>query len=150
MLGPLCLVVDAGGVGKRKPSGVESPSSFNTHIEEGLAPCQLPSPRSLKLICVDHQHGVEGARFDPYSDPMTDALADSIETAAAAVAAIADPIERYRAARDERTKLASGDRTFMEIQQAVAWELYESRTWAEVGEALGVSGSRAEAIAKGR
>ena len=81
---------------------------------------------------------------------MTNALTDSIETAAAAVAAIADPVERYQAARDERAKLAAGDRTFMEIQQAVAWELYETRTWAEVGEALGVSGSRAEAIAKGR
>lgn len=81
---------------------------------------------------------------------MTDALTASIETAAAAVAAITDPVERYLAARDERSKLASGDRTFMEIQQAVAWELYETRTWAQVGEELGVSGSRAEAIAKGR
>lgn len=81
---------------------------------------------------------------------MTDALIAAIETATAAVAAIDDPAERYQLARETRVKLTDGDRALLEIQQAAAWNLYEGRTWAEVGEILGVSGSRAEAIAKGR
>jgi DNA-directed RNA polymerase specialized sigma subunit len=81
---------------------------------------------------------------------MTDVLTEAIETATAAVAAIGDPVERYQQAREERVKLGTGDRTLMEIQQAVVLVLREGRTWAEVGEILGISGSRAEAIAKGR
>lgn len=81
---------------------------------------------------------------------MTDALTDSIETATAEVAAIDDPAERYWKARDTRSKLTNGDRQLLHIQQAAVNDLHEGRTWAEVGRILGFSGSRAEAIAKGR
>lgn len=81
---------------------------------------------------------------------MTDALTEYAEAEAAPVAAIADPIERFEAAKNERAKHGAADRALMEIQKAVVWELYENRTWAEVGELLGFSGSRAEALARGR
>jgi hypothetical protein len=81
---------------------------------------------------------------------MTDALTNYAEAEAAPVAAIADPIERFEAAKNERAKHGAADRALMEIQKAVVWELHESRTWAEVGDLLGFSGSRAEALARGR
>lgn len=81
---------------------------------------------------------------------MTDALTDAIETATNAVTAIDDPVERFKKARDLRTELADADRALLDIQRDVVWTLYEGRTWADVGKLLGFSGSRAEAIARGR
>jgi hypothetical protein len=81
---------------------------------------------------------------------MTDTLTDALETATVAVTAIADPVERFQKARDLRTELADADRALLDIQRDVVWSLYEGRTWAEVGRMLGFSGSRAEAIARGR
>ncbi|MFJ7111774.1 hypothetical protein OG411_29885 [Streptomyces pseudogriseolus] len=81
---------------------------------------------------------------------MTNALTDTITAAVEDVAAIADPVERYQKARERRTELQSGDRSLRIIQQRVAQELKDGRTWAEVGALLDVSGSRAEQIAKGR
>lgn len=81
---------------------------------------------------------------------MTDALTAAIETVTEQVAAISDPIERYQAARKIRVQLGDGDRTLMSIQQKVAAGLKPGRTWAEVGDLLGVTGSRAEQIAKER
>ena len=81
---------------------------------------------------------------------MTAALTSSIETATAEVEAIADLVERHHAARERRTALIKGDRALKAIQQDVAQTLKPGRTWAEVGDLLGFSGSRAEALAKGR
>jgi alkylhydroperoxidase/carboxymuconolactone decarboxylase family protein YurZ len=81
---------------------------------------------------------------------MTNALTDSITAAVDDVAAITDPVERYKAARERRTKLQDGDRSLMLLQQTAAQELKEGRTWAQVGDLLEVTGSRAEQIAKGR
>jgi hypothetical protein len=81
---------------------------------------------------------------------MTDALTDALETATVTVTAIADPVERFQKARDLRTELAGADRALLDVQRSVVWSLYEGRTWAEVGALLGFSGSRAEAIARGR
>lgn len=81
---------------------------------------------------------------------MTDALTTAIEDAIEDVAATADPVERYRQARILRAELIDGDHKLKAIQQAVALDLKTGRTWAQVGKALGVSGSRAEALAKGR
>jgi hypothetical protein len=81
---------------------------------------------------------------------MTDALTDSIKTAIEGVAAIDDPAERYKAARETRAKLAAGDRQLMKMQKSIANDLHEEHTWEEVGAILGFSGSRAEAVAKGR
>jgi hypothetical protein len=46
--------------------------------------------------------------------------------------------------------MAHGDRIGRQIEKAIVAELKTGRPWREVGELLGVSGSRAEQIAKGR
>jgi hypothetical protein len=81
---------------------------------------------------------------------MTDATTTAIEEATTTVAAIEDPVIRFEAARTERAKYAAGDRAMLEIQREIVRGLHEDRSWAEVGALLGFSGSRAEAIARGR
>lgn len=81
---------------------------------------------------------------------MTEALTEAIEATTAEVKAIENLIERFHRARDRRADLSAGDQALMEIQRATVWELHDGRSWAEVGELLGFSGSRAEAIARGR
>lgn len=81
---------------------------------------------------------------------MTEALTATIEDAIEDVASVADPVERYNRAREIRAQLIDGDLKLKVIQQAVANHLKPGRTWAQVGDALGVTGSRAEALAKGR
>ncbi|MFF2184589.1 hypothetical protein [Streptomyces sp. NPDC058155] len=81
---------------------------------------------------------------------MTDALTTTIETATEHVAGIADPVERYQAARAVRSQLGTGDRALRLIQQEIIQSLKPTRTWAEVGKMIGVSGSRAEQLASGR
>lgn len=81
---------------------------------------------------------------------MTEALTSAIESETGRLAAISDPVERFHAVREFRQDLANGDRRGKDLEQAVVSELKEGRPWREVGELLGVSGSRAEQIAKGR
>lgn len=81
---------------------------------------------------------------------MTEALTPAIEAAADGLAAISDPVERYKETRKVRAELAQGDATFRAVEQRTVSEIKEGRSWREVGELLGVSGSRAEQIAKGR
>jgi hypothetical protein len=81
---------------------------------------------------------------------MTEALTSAIESEMGRLAQITDPVERFHAVREYRQDLARGDRRGKELEQAVVSELKEGRPWREVGELLGVSGSRAEQIAKGR
>lgn len=81
---------------------------------------------------------------------MTEALTTAIEDVVKDVAAIDDLAERYFRARTTRAHLIEGDHQLKTIQQAVANDLKAGRTWAQVGELLGISGSRAEALAKGR
>lgn len=81
---------------------------------------------------------------------MTNALTASIEAAIEDIAAVADPVERFNEGRKIRAEFSDGDRRVMLLQQSAVEELKQGRTWAQVGEALGVTGSRAEQIAKGR
>ncbi|MGW8679615.1 hypothetical protein ACWGNN_00850 [Streptomyces sp. NPDC055817] len=81
---------------------------------------------------------------------MTEALIEAIGAATTEVKAIDDPVERFQQARTLRTEMGAGDQALMEIQRAAVWALHEGRSWAQVGELLGFSGSRAEAIARGR
>lgn len=81
---------------------------------------------------------------------MTHALTPSIEAAIEDIAAVIDPVERFNEGRKIRSAFADGERKVMQIQQAAVEELKQERTWAQVGELLGVTGSRAEQIAKGR
>jgi hypothetical protein len=81
---------------------------------------------------------------------MTEALTLAIDGAAEELAAIPDLVERYHAVREVRVLLAEGDARLKSLQRLIANDLKVDRTWAQVGEMLGVSGSRAEALAKGR
>ncbi|MFD6180091.1 hypothetical protein [Streptomyces goshikiensis] len=57
---------------------------------------------------------------------------------------------RFREARARRAEIANEDRRLKEIEQEVANALHVERSWKQVGAILGFSGSRAEAIARGR
>lgn len=81
---------------------------------------------------------------------MTEALTSVIESETGRLAEIANPVERFHAARQFREVIAAGDQTARDLERAAVNELKEGRPWREVGELLGVSGSRAEQIAKGR
>lgn len=81
---------------------------------------------------------------------MTNALTAAIAATTEEVAAIEDLVERYEAARQARALVKDGDRTLMLIQQEVANALKPGITWAEVGRMLGITGSRAEQVARGR
>jgi hypothetical protein len=81
---------------------------------------------------------------------MTEALTLTIESETGRLAQISDPAERFHAARHFRELLAAGDALAREMERAAVNELKEGRAWRAVGELLGVTGSRAEQIAKGR
>lgn len=81
---------------------------------------------------------------------MTDALTEAIEARFEDIEAIEDPVERFRMGRELRATCADTEQRVIRIEQAIAEELKEGRTWFAVGKLLGVTGSRAEQIAKGR
>ncbi|MER6534338.1 hypothetical protein ABT215_11105 [Streptomyces sp900105755] len=81
---------------------------------------------------------------------MTEALTSAIASETGRLADIPDLVERFHAVREFRQTLADGDRTGKALEQAVVSELKQDRPWREVGALLGMSGSRAEQIAKGR
>lgn len=81
---------------------------------------------------------------------MTEALITVIETEAGALTGISDPVERFNRARDLRAQLDRGDRILKDVEQSAVIELKEGRPWREVGELLGMTGSRAEQISRGK
>lgn len=81
---------------------------------------------------------------------MTDAFTESLEAKVAEVAAIEDLVERGRAAREARDRLAASDRALLAIQRAAVQGLRPGRTWAEVGQLFGRTHAWAEALATGR
>jgi hypothetical protein len=81
---------------------------------------------------------------------MTEALTSAIESETGRITSIDDLLERFREVRKFREAMAAGDRIGRELEQTIVAELKHGRAWREVGELLGVSGSRAEQIAKGR
>ncbi|OLZ72543.1 hypothetical protein AVW11_03895 [Streptomyces amritsarensis] len=69
---------------------------------------------------------------------------------AATPPSVEDLAERFRIARARRAEIALEDRSLKAVEKDVVWTLYEGRTWKQVGEILGFTGSRAEAIARSR
>lgn len=131
------VVVGAGGVGSEAFGG-GVPCGFNPILKGG-------GPKS--------QEGLEASLKPTYATCMTDALQAAIETAmreVSKVAAIDDPVERYTTARNVRADIKKIDQLLQQLQRHAAQELKPGHTWAEVGKALDVTGSRAEQIAKGR
>jgi len=76
-------------------------------------------------------------------------MTDSLEAAAVALVdelnKISDDVERYQATKSLEARL---DKDLKGIKAKVAQNLYDGRTWGEVGELLGVTGSRAEQISR--
>lgn len=81
---------------------------------------------------------------------MTDALDAAIDDALRSLASIDDPVERYRVSRELRLELDRGSSALKATQAAIANELKAGRSWREVGELMGVSGSRAEQISRSK
>jgi hypothetical protein len=77
---------------------------------------------------------------------LTPALEKRIEDLGRALAGISDPIERYEKASQSA---ANFRREFSQMRQEIALNLKrEGRSWREVGEILGVTGSRAEQMSR--
>ncbi|GHC39755.1 hypothetical protein GCM10010348_78870 [Streptomyces anthocyanicus] len=62
-----------------------------------------------------------------------------------AINQIPDDLERYQTVKTLEVHL---DEDFKQIKAHAARNLYEGRTWEQVGELLGVTGSRAEQISR--
>lgn len=76
-------------------------------------------------------------------------MTESVDTAESAlitaVREISDDIERYHAVKELEIRL---DQSLKAVKAEVAQNLHEGRSWSQVGELLGVTGSRAEQISR--
>lgn len=77
---------------------------------------------------------------------MTNSLEAARVSLVDALNEISDDVERYQAVKEIEVQI-EGD--FKQIKAEIALSLYEQRTWEQVGELLGVTGSRAEQISRG-
>lgn len=125
---------------------MESLGCFKAILKGATVACQPAHSELLQLS----QAGLEVGGRHPYPDPMTDALTEAIEARFEDIEATEDPVERFRMGRELRAKCADAEQRVIRIEQVIAAELKEGRTWLDVGKLLGVTGSRAEQIAKGR
>lgn len=76
---------------------------------------------------------------------MTDTLETAVASLIDAIEEISDPVERYQAVKELEARL---DLTLKQIKAEVAKGLYDGRSWNQVGELIGVTGSRAEQISR--
>lgn len=76
---------------------------------------------------------------------MTDTLEARATSLLNAIKEISDEVERYQAVQDLEVQLGAG---FKEAKAEIALALHEGRTWQQVGDMLGVTGSRAEQISR--
>lgn len=83
--------------------------------------------------------------FRPYSQVMTEALDTATASLISELNGISNDVERYKAAEALKARI---DREVKTVKAEVAKSLYEGRSWASVGELLGVTGSRAEQISR--
>ncbi|MFD4547240.1 GIY-YIG nuclease family protein [Streptomyces sp. NPDC058466] len=78
-------------------------------------------------------------------------LDPAFEDTLAEVRAIEDPVERFNVARDRRSAIAESDRSLRALLKNVVLGLRQhGLPWRQIGDRLGMSGARAEQIAKGR
>lgn len=77
-------------------------------------------------------------------------MTDSLKAAAVALidelASISNDVERYEAVKELEVFI---DKGFKQVKATAATNLYNGRTWEQVGKLLGVTGSRAEQISRG-
>lgn len=76
---------------------------------------------------------------------MTPSLDSAITSLLAVLRDIKNPVERYEAIRRVEGELLAA---FRSERSAIASELHQERSWAQVGSMLGVTGSRAEQISR--
>lgn len=81
----------------------------------------------------------------PYPQHMTPSPDDACRTLIASLEAISDPAERLREAATQEEQLKG---EFKDLRAQIALELKNGRTWDQVGEYFGVTGSRAEQISR--
>lgn len=81
----------------------------------------------------------------PYSQGMTTSSDDARRSLIARIDAISDPAERLQDVESQEAQLKVD---FKEVRARIARELKEGRTWEQVGEFFGVTGSRAEQISR--
>jgi hypothetical protein len=91
---------------------------------------------------------LEAARQSPAKFD-TSALREAVDARIAELESIPDPVERFREVRAFREQLAAAGEVFVAEQRGAVVELKQSGlSWRQVGELFGISGARAEQIAK--
>ena len=85
------------------------------------------------------------SRKGPYSHAMTNTLEAHTTSLVEAIREISDDVERYQAVRNLEVQL---DADFKDVKAEIARNLHEGRSWQQVGDLLGVTGSRAEQISR--
>lgn len=81
----------------------------------------------------------------PYPQAMTPSPDAARSTLIASLDAISDPIERLREVEKQETQFKVDIKG---VRARIALELKKDRTWDQVGELFGVTGSRAEQISR--
>ncbi|MCQ1575425.1 hypothetical protein [Streptomyces parvus] len=76
---------------------------------------------------------------------MTDTLEARATSLIAAIKEISDHVERYQAVKNLEVQL---DADLKDVKAEIARNLHEGRSWQQVGDLLGVTGSRAEQISR--
>ncbi|GES27889.1 hypothetical protein San01_03760 [Streptomyces angustmyceticus] len=89
---------------------------------------------------------LEVARNRPYSLGMTPAMEEAVDTLVETATETSDLVERYQGIKELEEVL---DVRLREAKAEIAKTLYEGRSWRQVGDLLGVTGSRAEQISRG-
>lgn len=91
------------------------------------------------------KHMLEAARNHPYSHLMTASIDTAVASLFDAIEEFDDLVERYQKIKDLESSL---DVRLKEAKARIAMDLYEGRSWKQVGDLLGVTGSRAEQISR--
>lgn len=76
---------------------------------------------------------------------MTRSPETAYDALVSALKAVDDLAMRYRTVKEIEERFESD---MKQLKASIAQELYEGRTWAQVGELLGVTGARAEQISR--
>ncbi|MGH3584697.1 MAG: hypothetical protein ACRDQ0_00070 [Pseudonocardia sp.] len=76
---------------------------------------------------------------------MTNTLEARATSLVAAIREISDDVERYQAVKELEAHL---DTNLKGVKAEIAQNLHEGRSWQQVGDLLGVTGSRAEQISR--
>jgi hypothetical protein len=113
-------------------------------LDRNVSPA--PKPRISKQ---DFAAMLEASLHPSEPEPGPSELEVAILAEVAELEKIDDTLARFHATRAFRAELAEAERDFIAAQRGAVAELKQSGlSWRQVGELLGVSGARAEQIAK--